>query len=108
MSCLQHDGLPHSEIRGSIRMCRSPRLLVAWRVLPRLLEPRYLLCSLFYFLSSIASFAKHCTAFSQYMAENIYKLPLFSLSVFFSIPICQSTLFEKIHKYVPYRCGKLI
>src|SRR5690606_12062914 len=92
MPCLQHGGLPHSEIRGSIRMCRSPRLIAACRVLRRLWEPRHPPCALIYFLPSIAPFAKQWTAFSQYMAETIYKLPLSSLSVFFSIPICQRTL----------------
>src|SRR5690606_3618327 len=106
MPCLQHGGLPHSEIRGSIRMCRSPRLIAACRVLPRLWEPRHPPCALIYFLPSIAPFAKQWTAFSQYMAETIYKLPLSSLSVFFSIPICQRTLFENIHKYVPDSCRK--
>jgi hypothetical protein len=33
---LQYTGLPHSEIRGSIRMCRSPRLIAAYHVLLRL------------------------------------------------------------------------
>ncbi len=41
VTCLQHAGLPHSEIRGSIRMCRSPRLFAAYHVLLRLWEPRH-------------------------------------------------------------------
>ena len=39
--CLQHGGLPHSEIRGSKVMCTSPRLIAAYRVLHRLREPRH-------------------------------------------------------------------
>ena len=34
--CLQHSGLPHSEICGSIRMCQSPQLFAAYHVLHRL------------------------------------------------------------------------
>ena len=34
--CLQHGGLPHSDIRGSYRVCRSPRLFAAYHVLLRL------------------------------------------------------------------------
>ncbi len=34
-------GLPHSEICGSTRLCRSPQLIAAWHVLLRLLEPRH-------------------------------------------------------------------
>ena len=29
VSCLQHDGLPHSDIRGSQLLCNSPRLFAA-------------------------------------------------------------------------------
>jgi hypothetical protein len=39
--CLQHGGLPHSDTRGSNRTCRSPRIFAAYRVLPRLWEPRH-------------------------------------------------------------------
>ncbi len=41
VTCLQHAGLPHSDTRGSYRMCRSPRLFAAYRVLRRLWEPRH-------------------------------------------------------------------
>ncbi len=57
MTCLQHAGLPHSETRGSSRMCRSPRLIAACRVLLRLWEPRHPPCALIYFLPSAAPFA---------------------------------------------------
>jgi hypothetical protein len=34
-------GFPHSEIPGSKRVCRSPRLIAAYHVLHRLLTPRH-------------------------------------------------------------------
>ena len=40
-------GFPHSEIFGSMRMCRSPKLIAACRVLLRLLMPRHSPCALF-------------------------------------------------------------
>ena len=40
-------GLPHSEISGSSRMCRSPKLIAACHVLLRLLMPRHSPCALF-------------------------------------------------------------
>ena len=43
---LQPDGLPHSEICGSPRMCRSPQLIAAYRVLHRLRKPRHPPCAL--------------------------------------------------------------
>ena len=39
-------GLPHSDIRGSLRICRSPRLFAACHVLLRLREPRHPPCAL--------------------------------------------------------------
>jgi hypothetical protein len=38
--------LPHSEISGSKRTCRSPKLIAAYHVLHRLLAPRHSLCAL--------------------------------------------------------------
>ena len=39
--CLQHSGLPHSDTRGSLLVCSSPRIFAAYRVLLRLWEPRH-------------------------------------------------------------------
>ena len=39
--------LPHSEISGSKRTCRSPKLIAAYHVLHRLLAPRHPLCALY-------------------------------------------------------------
>ena len=36
IACLQHAGLSHSEIRGSMVICTSPRLIAAYHVLHRL------------------------------------------------------------------------
>ena len=41
VTCLQHDGLPHSEICGSYCMCQYPQLIAAYHVLLRLWEPRH-------------------------------------------------------------------
>ena len=40
-------GFPHSEISGSMRMCRSPKLIAACHVLRRLLMPRHSPCALY-------------------------------------------------------------
>ena len=48
---LQPAGLPHSEMRGSIHACRSPRLFAACRVLHRLRKPRHPPSALFSLLS---------------------------------------------------------
>ncbi len=43
---LQPGGLPHSDTRGSMGMCPSPRIFAACRVLRRLWEPRHPPCAL--------------------------------------------------------------
>ena len=39
-------GFPHSEIRGSLPICGSPRLIAAYRVFRRFLVPRHPPCAL--------------------------------------------------------------
>ena len=39
-------GFPHSEISGSTRVCRSPKLIAAYHVLHRRLMPRHPPCAL--------------------------------------------------------------
>ena len=53
MSCLQHDGLSHSEIGGSKVICTSPGLFAAYHVLHRLSEPRHPPSALIYFLTIV-------------------------------------------------------
>ena len=43
---MTRDGFPHSEISGSTRVCRSPKLIAAYHVLHRLLMPRHPWCAL--------------------------------------------------------------
>ena len=50
-------GFPHSEIPGSKRVCRSPGLIAAYRVLHRLLAPRHSP----YALSSLTKCSLHLT-----------------------------------------------
>ena len=56
-------GFPHSEISGSMRMCRSPELIAACRVLLRLLMPRHSPCAL---ISLTIVFATACVAKSWF------------------------------------------
>ena len=44
-------GLSHSDIRGSILVCKSPRLFAAYHVFLRLQEPRHPPYALYYFLT---------------------------------------------------------
>ena len=45
-------GLSHSEILGSILVCKSPRLIAAYHVFLRLQEPRHSPYALIYFLTT--------------------------------------------------------
>ena len=56
ITCLQHAGLPHSEISGSKVVCTYPKLIAAYHVLLRLLEPRHPPFALsFFFFCEIVS-----------------------------------------------------
>ena len=50
MTCLQHAGFSHSDIRASQVICTYARLFAAYHVLRRLQEPRHPPYALFYFV----------------------------------------------------------
>ena len=98
-SILQIDRFPHSEIRGSIHICWSPRLIAAYHVLHRLWEPRHPPCTLSYFLLPLPPFARHGMLFwfllrlpciyIQLRASTVLYTVVFSF--FLLLPICQRT-----------------
>ena len=112
-------GFPHSEISGSKRMCRSPKLIAACHVLHRLLMPRHSPCaliSLTYFLLVFAiAVLELCRLHIRLFFEIVIVLPLnlkvpqFLVSLFASLlPCFLHTLFvqfsrckKKIHCCVP-------
>ena len=53
ITCLQHAELPHSEISGSKVVCTYPKLIAAYHVLLRLLEPRHPPFALSFFFCDI-------------------------------------------------------
>ena len=50
--CITSIRLPHSEISGSKRICRSPKLIAAYHVFHRLMAPRHPLCALYSLFTS--------------------------------------------------------
>ena len=69
-------GLPHSEICGSSRVCRSPQLIAAYRVLRRLAMPRHPPCA----RMRLAGRGKPCevaAAPGRATLQSSYILPLF-------------------------------
>ena len=103
--CLQHGGLPHSDISGSSLVCKSPELFAAVHVLLRLEKPRhppFALCN-FFTLS--------CSPLTVYTSSQIYipsdslflPLSIFSLIMsnnypFFSQTGCKGNQFLLSHK----------
>ena len=53
MTGLLPAGLSHSEISGSILVCKSPELIAAYHVFRRLQEPRHPPYALSYFLATL-------------------------------------------------------
>ena len=67
---LQPCGLPHSDMRGSNPVCKSPRLFAAYHVLPRLRKPRHPPFALVLF------FLSHCEEYiGTYVKAAIYHNP---------------------------------
>ena len=76
-------GLPHSEIRGSMAICASPRLIAACHVLLRRQEPGHPLCALCNLLDFYSLFLFARTALSR--------RDLRFLRIAFLLPACQRT-----------------
>ena len=58
--------LPHSEISGSKRICRYPKLIAAYHVLHRLMAPRHPPCALNSLFQYILKLASYYCALAQY------------------------------------------
>ena len=82
ISCLQQEGLPHSEISGSKVICTSPKLIAAYHVLRRLWEPRHSPYALNYFLSNfpikdiVLILMTNSVVFSFNMSKNFWGFPV--------------------------------
>ena len=91
MTAFYAAGFPHSEISGSMRMCRSPELIAACHVLLRLLMPRHSPCALLrliYWFSRImqapfgfpsVEIVTHC--FPQFASNFCLLLPCLSFAL---------------------------
>ena len=69
-------GFPHSDISGSMRICRSPKLFAACHVLRRLLMPRHSPCALSSLTCSGSRFPRimQTTFISEVRNRNCYPL----------------------------------
>ena len=74
-------GFPHSDIRGSLDMCSSPRLFAACHVFHRLLVPRHPPCALICFTSTkyfsysaLPSFPHSVTGLSENICYSLCQL----------------------------------
>ena len=104
-------GLPHSEIRASMGICPSARLIAACHVLLRLREPRHPSCALLSFPLTLPSLVFYSLADVSYPLRSLNRrarelflgLRFFDLSVvgfdaatrrsLVCIPICQCAPF---------------
>ncbi len=84
-------GLLHSDIFGSMRACRSPKLFAAYRVLHRLLMPRHSPCALISLNSLSQNYVLILFQISLKEKLKLY-LPIFrsftSLNWIFKFPLC--------------------
>ena len=77
---LQPGGLPHSGIRGSFRICRSPRLFAAYHALRRLREPQ---------ASAVRPFLVSLDLPSSVRRRRSLCVALLSFFLLLFCPICQ-------------------
>ena len=95
VTCLQHAGLPHSEISGSKPVCSSPELVAAYHVLHRLQKPRHPPSALVTF--SPYELMNHKN-FRAYTCSHFYSLPwncspqLFDLTLYLSLKLQTSLI----------------
>ena len=73
-------GFPHSDIRGSLLMCSSPRLFAACHVLRRLLMPRHSPCALCS-LTCFGSRSNYASSLTE--VRNCYCYPFISSEINF-------------------------
>ena len=90
VTCLQHAGLPHSDITGSKPVCSSPALFAAYHVLHRLQKPRHppsalVTFSLFSFDLNHKNFCAVYTMFSFTRCLEIVVHNYDRLSIFYSL-----------------------
>ena len=71
-------GFPHSEIFGSKRMCRSPKLIAACHVLHRLLMPRHSPCALCSLTSDVGPTYIWFSRIMQITEKFIFRLVVFT------------------------------
>ena len=85
-------GFPHSEISGSSRMCRSPKLIAACHVLLRLLMPRHSPCALICLTySSSVAVLELCRLLKSVLSKLYFPLPGFNFCFRFfalALPLC--------------------
>ena len=105
------DGLPHSDIPGSMGICPSPGLFAACHVLPRLREPRHPPCALdsfrFSFLRAASSIREPARVPVLRLSPHVFAFTVASHPLTGAALVC-STLFclislQDLHK--PYFSG---
>ena len=74
---LQPAGFPHSDISGSVPVCRSPELFAAYHVLPRFRKPRHPPFALLLFLVLISE------SFATFTSQIFYSFCLMKLQSLF-------------------------
>ena len=95
------DGLSHSEIRGSIRICQSPRLIAAYHVLLRHWEPRHSPCALIYFLFSIKFIILLLLLLGRMLMHSSFCFPIMSKNFF--IMSCLMLVYIKLVYIIKWR-----
>ena len=91
---------PHSEIRGLMAICASPRLIAAYHVLHRLPVPRHSPCALSNLTFELSEFLLRVKSFAS---QKLY-LPL-SLLNFTRFSLACHSIFKVLCRYRSHKWG---
>ena len=105
-------GFPHSDIRGSMAICASPRLFAACHVLHRLLMPRHSPCALFRltFFKNYRASQKSYQRLFRNLSADLSATSLLCLCFPFLLPcscFLRLRLFIRFSRYALFRCRKI-
>ena len=97
-------GFPHSDIRGSMLICSSPRLFAAYHVFLRLLVPRHPPCALL----RLTAFSRLAWRYFGFFLTFIRSFFLFQTSSFIqkirkNLPILRSKIWPRMSCYLCFR-----
>ena len=101
---LQLCGFPHSDIAGSIPVCRSPALFAAYHVLLRFWKPRHPPFALLLFLVLLSESTLRLSLVSSFFTRFAYEIAVLFATRKNSNLLIRLNLFSSLPRYLSQYC----